>query len=114
MFGNNQFLQQERQHRAAQIRRQRIEKARALGTHTEAEWDELCMEFGYRCVRCGIHAIDLLSEALTKDHVIPLFMGGCDCVQNLQPFCPHCNFGKGADIFNWVEYRRAHGFEAKT
>jgi 5-methylcytosine-specific restriction endonuclease McrA len=37
---------------------------------------------------------------LTRDHVMPLVMGGDDCIWNLQPLCKPCN---GFKAGNWVK-----------
>lgn len=73
----------------AQWRRFRMQQARARGTHSQAEWEQKKNEIG-RCMLCG--ATDL---PLTKDHIIPVSRGGCDCIHNLQPLCSSCNSSKG-------------------
>lgn len=72
----------------AQWRSFRLEQARARGTHTPAEWVSLCSRIGC-CVGCGRSDVPL-----TKDHIIPISRGGCDCVYNLQPLCAPCNSSK--------------------
>lgn len=91
----------ERQIEHKQRRRERIAAARALGTHTAAEWESLKAEFGYRCLRCGREGYHL-----DKDHIIPVYQGGSDAIGNIQPLCAWCNAGKGPDATNWVELRR--------
>jgi 5-methylcytosine-specific restriction endonuclease McrA len=66
-----------------------LNKAKKLGTHTKAEWIELRDRIG-RCLGCGAKDIPL-----TKDHIISIYRGGCDCIQNIQPLCSSCNSSKG-------------------
>lgn len=80
--------------------------AKSKGTHSVAEWFNLCKEFDLRCVICGNFPINL-----TKDHILPIFLGGSDSIINIQPACASCNSSKGRDFFNWKEYRREHGFK---
>jgi 5-methylcytosine-specific restriction endonuclease McrA len=92
-----------RARRHALVRAQRMTQARAIATHTIEQWLALVAEFGGRCVRCGL-------DGVTKDHITPIFMGGSDGLDNLQPLCSPCNSGKGAETTNWVAIRRAEGF----
>jgi hypothetical protein len=79
--------------------------ARKLGTHTREEWDSLCREFEYRCVKCGREGYHL-----DRDHIVPVYQGGSDGIDNIQPLCAWCNAGKGPDSTNWVEHRRTRGW----
>jgi 5-methylcytosine-specific restriction endonuclease McrA len=65
-----------------------MRQARRLGTHTAAEWFTLRDSAGC-CMGCGS-----TDRPLTKDHIIPVSRGGCDCLQNLQPLCKPCNSSK--------------------
>ena len=85
----------------------RLRVARGKGRHKKWEWEELCNEFGNRCVRCGIKG-----KALEKDHIIPIYQGGSDLITNIQPLCKECNTSKGPESFNWAERRRTRGFES--
>ena len=76
---------------SAEKRRIRLARAREKGTHTKEQWEELRDAFG-RCLRCGD-----TESALQKDHIIPLYQGGSDCVTNIQPLCKSCNCSKGPD-----------------
>jgi hypothetical protein len=69
------------------LRYDRVFDARAMGTHSEKEWEVLQKVFG-GCANC-------CQPEITKDHVVPLSKGGCDCVANLQPLCSRCNSLKG-------------------
>ena len=65
---------------------QRLKAARLLGTHTQEEWIALCESVSYRCVKCGGYTL-----ALTKDHIVFLYLGGSDAIENIQPLCRRCN-----------------------
>ena len=82
------------------IRSSRITASRALGTHTNQEWENLKAEFG-RCVRCWE-----VTTRLQKDHIVPIYRGGSDSIENIQPLCLPCNSSKGPESTNWKELRR--------
>lgn len=95
---------------ASEWRGFRVRKAREKGAHTHLEWIVLRNVFG-ECTRCGKD-----SERLSKDHVVSLYNGGCDCIANIQPLCRRCNSVEGASCNDyrstahpyWVtEYLRA-------
>lgn len=90
------------------IRSLRMAIAREKGTHTRAEWSALCDEFSGRCVRCGA-----VGHHLDRDHIIPVYQGGSDGIDNIQPLCARCNSSKGPEKFNWAEFRRENGFDAE-
>lgn len=75
----------------AASRSQRLTAARAKGSHTKQEWMALLEIFG-QCVRCG--ATD---GNLVKDHIEPIYQGGSDAIENLQPLCLSCNSSKGPE-----------------
>jgi 5-methylcytosine-specific restriction endonuclease McrA len=69
----------------------RARRAGALGSHTFQQWMS-CVEFHkWKCVYCGT---SLTPKTLTKDHVLPLFGGGTNYVENLVPACKSCNSSK--------------------
>lgn len=74
----------------AKTRSQRLAAAREKGTHTNEEWESLLDIVGRRCLICG-------SEEITKDHIVPIYQGGSDSIDNLQPLCRSCNGSKGPD-----------------
>ena len=90
------------QYKNREIRKHRLRVAREKATHTKEEWLALIAEFGGRCVRCCGPFV------VVKDHIIPLYQGGSDGIENLQPLCINCNSGKGSENFNWVLHRRAN------
>lgn len=84
-------------------RAQRLAEARAKGRHSAEEWHALVAICGGVCVRCGS------SGALVKDHITPIYQGGSDGIDNLQPLCKSCNSSKGPDATdhrpaNWREH----------
>ena len=92
----------------SKIRSIRLAAARAKGTHTEAQWISFVSAFGCRCVICGE---SMQSNEIQKDHIIPIYQGGSDGIENLQPLCGPCNASKGPDRTNWAEYRMERGFD---
>lgn len=75
---------------AAATRSQRLAAARAIATHTKAEWLALVDACGNACVRCG-------GAGVVKDHITPIYQGGSDGIDNLQPLCQSCNSSKGPE-----------------
>lgn len=75
---------------AAATRAQRLSRAREKGTHTKLEWELLVNVCGNACVRCG-------AEGVVKDHITPIYQGGSDGIENLQPLCRKCNSSKGPE-----------------
>ena len=71
-------------------RSERLASARGKGTHTAEQWKALVLFHGGRCVLCG-------TEGVVKDHIVPIYQGGSDSVDNLQPLCRSCNSSKGPD-----------------
>lgn len=71
-------------------RYERMQAAKAIGTHTPEEWVTLHDVFG-RCVVCGVSCEEVHGGRVTKDHITPIVAGGCDCIANLQPACRECN-----------------------
>lgn len=90
--------------RNAEKRAQRMDAARALGRHTREEWEALKARFSIDdltlCVICGT-----LRPHVDKDHIVPVYQGGSDGIDNLQPACPWCNSSKGPDSTNWAAVR---------
>lgn len=90
----------------SQIRRQRLNEAMERGTHTDDEWQQILERFDFRCVRCGCSP----DPRPCKDHITPIYQGGSDAANNLQPLCRECNTSKGPDSFNWAAYREEFWF----
>ena len=75
----------------AQKRSRRMAASRKKGTHTRVEWVSL-REFFDCCVKCGTTEFNL-----EKDHIMPVYQGGSDGIENIQPLCARCNSGKGPE-----------------
>jgi 5-methylcytosine-specific restriction endonuclease McrA len=74
--------------------------ARANGvvnTLTDDEWLQLVAKYDGRCLACG-----RADRPVTRDHVIPLSLGGALTLENTQPLCRPCNSRKHARI---IDYR---------
>ena len=69
------------------------------GDHTQEEWIELCKEYDFKCCKCGGEVIGGIP---TKDHILPIRLGGSSTIGNLQPLCRQCNVSKGQ---NYIDYR---------
>lgn len=85
----------------AQKRAKRLKAARKKATHTIGEWIALVEEFRGKCVRCFCEC-----HSPVKDHIVPIYQGGSDGINNIQPLCHRCNSAKGPERTNWVEFRR--------
>lgn len=81
-----------RKQQTDQARSLRLADARMKGTHTEESWSALVSYLGCRCVACGTEGVQLV-----KDHIVPIYKGGSDGIENLQPLCRSCNSRKGPD-----------------
>jgi 5-methylcytosine-specific restriction endonuclease McrA len=84
----------------------RMAAARAKGRHTDVEWFFLRRFCGNKCVRCGAKRDDGYVE---RDHITPIYQGGSDAIENIQPSCARCNASKGPEAVDhrpagWREY----------
>lgn len=75
-------------------------KKNADGTHTRGEWIEKLRDYK-KCPECQRPWSTISPRpdrrykfVWTKDHIIPLNQGGTDNIDNIQPLCYQCNFGK--------------------
>lgn len=75
---------------AKTTRSERLANARRLATHSDDEWQALKAICGC-CVRCGGDG------EIVKDHIKPIYQGGSDGIDNLQPLCRSCNASKGPE-----------------
>lgn len=76
-------------------RRQRVENAKKVATHTDEEWRALLAITGFKCLKCGAAGEDV---EITKDHIVPVSRGGSDGIGNIQPLCQRCNSSRSGEI----------------
>lgn len=86
-------------------RNERMKLAKSVATHTDLEWSDLVEKCGRRCVRCGADG------SLAKDHIVPVFMGGSDGIENVQPLCTSCNSSKRDET---IDHRPEHARPARN
>lgn len=92
----------EKRRSRGQRRRFRLTDATSPGVSV-AEWLWIVSEHGNACVYCC--ATD---RKLTRDHLVPLALGGLDEPTNVVPACLKCNCSKGAKPLHvWLKQRAA-------
>ncbi len=79
----------------------RLRDARKKGTHQEIEWLLLVEQTNGICPKCNKK-----TSVFDKDHVLPLYKGGADSIDNIQPLCPRCNAGKGSESIDYFIKQR--------
>ena len=72
------------------IRRRKTKRRILLNEHTEEEWEAKKEQYGHKCFYCN------KVSKLTKDHVIPVSLGGSNGIDNIVPACWACNYKKRA------------------
>jgi 5-methylcytosine-specific restriction endonuclease McrA len=67
------------------------------GSHTDEQWKIVLDNYGMRCLACGETGVKL-----TKDHILPVILGGSNDISNIQPLCKPCNSRKHA---KYIDHR---------
>lgn len=88
------------------IRTARMDEAKKKGTHTGKQWLALLDFCGRKCCKCGAGGDRV---KIVKDHIEPVYCGGSDSIENVQPLCSSCNSQKTADA---TDYRPSGWREA--
>lgn len=67
----------------------------ALGSHTKKQFLELKLQYKLTCPVCLRKEPEI---KLQEDHIKPLFLGGSNDIENIQPLCGSCNSKKALSI----------------
>jgi glycerol-3-phosphate cytidylyltransferase-like family protein/5-methylcytosine-specific restriction endonuclease McrA len=85
----------------ASNRKRKIAKQGIIGSHKESQWKRCKEEYNNSCAICGITEQDIKKkyfgtqfDGLTRDHIVPISLGGTDYINNIQPLCVSCNSSK--------------------
>lgn len=62
-------------------------------SHVTSQWEQMVEFFGGLCILC-------LKPSVTKDHIVPLALGGGNDIRNMQPLCKPCNMDKGTSCYD--------------
>lgn len=90
----------------------RLAEARKKGKHTKEEWAEMKEFFHNTCVKCNG---DSGLVGVVKDHIKPIYQGGSDGIENIQPLCVKCNAAKGPEDKDYREvYCQQHEIKMPT
>lgn len=77
------------------------DRRKTTGSYTQKQWEILCSFFNGVCPRCLQP-----TEEFTKDHIVPLSLGGTDNINNIGVLCRRCNSQK-SNLYV-TDYRPEH------
>lgn len=91
----------EGRHQLALRNARRRERTRSvINTLTPEDWQEILARQDYTCLACRRPFTDALPP--TRDHVIPVALGGALTFENTVALCQPCNSSKGTKV---IDYR---------
>jgi 5-methylcytosine-specific restriction endonuclease McrA len=79
---------------AAMAKARRLRELNAPGSHTPEDWERVKATYNYECAEKD----ETCRGSITKDHEVPLIMGGSDNPENLRPLCRSHNARKGRRV----------------
>lgn len=93
-----QYFQDHPGYRAVIEANRRVRKRNGGGSFTYQEWEALKAKYNYTCLCCGKQEPEIQLQA---DHIVPVFLDGSSCINNIQPLCKSCNSSKGRKILDF-------------
>lgn len=85
-----------------------VARSKSTHSHTKEEWKEMHEFFNNVCCKCYGEVIGGIP---TKDHIVPIYLGGTDHIRNIQPLCRQCNTSKNGIYDYRVSYCIEFGLE---
>jgi 5-methylcytosine-specific restriction endonuclease McrA len=82
--------------KSSEKERRRLREEQADGQYTEQEWSDLKVKYSNCCLRCGS-----TEKQIVADHIQPMYRGGSNGIENIQPLCWECNLWKGLKIIDF-------------
>jgi 5-methylcytosine-specific restriction endonuclease McrA len=85
--------------------------AKARGEYNEITreaWLALLSFYGMNCINPNCNKESGKYGNISRDHILPLALGGKHVISNLQPLCLRCNIKKGV---THIDYRWDKGVE---
>lgn len=79
---------------AAMTKARRLRELNAPGEHTPKQWEAVKASYGNQCAEHD----ETCRGKITKDHKVPLIMGGSQNPDNLQPLCHSHNARKSRRV----------------
>lgn len=74
----------------------KLRELNAPGSHTRKDWEAIKKAANYTCVE---HEDGTCRGGITKDHKVPLIMGGSQDPENLQVMCRSHNSRKSTQVY---------------